>query len=256
MVIATNVTKRVMVQSHKLNISDELNIQKKNLELLNILESRCEGLENLLCKNVINIISKKIDTIEKKFEDENNIRKEFLPGIKKEKVKKDKVTGNSAQNNNINSIEDSFTGTVAFPNPDTADIINKKIEENYRLLDELERTNRPIFSKTTDLNKMYIEDKLKEMDDRLSDLFSVNNLKNVEAYKKKDINEFSRDISFHHNTDNYQESPSHTAPSQGFSMTYETGDNELKKKKEELYSKLNDTEKRIKNIAGRILKNF
>jgi hypothetical protein len=249
-----------MDNNTKMNIINELNIQKKNLELLNLLETRCEGLENLLCKNVINIISKKIDSIEKRFSYEYGSRVEKGQEIKIQEtanIVDDKI---SVLNNNINLIEKGFKNIASNPDSNTTDIISKKIEENYKLLDELERTNAPIFSKTTDFNnRMYIEDKLKEMDDKLGVLFSVNNPKAIEYRKKEDSNDFSRDISFNKDEQIDNDAPTDFIKKANIINPADekiNRENEIKKKKEELYNKLNETEKKIKNIAGRILKNF
>lgn len=249
-----------MDQDKKMNILNELNTQKKNLELLNLLETRCEGLENLLCKNVINIISKKIDSIEKVFSGEELPYTDTNNGTNKTEKKNIADDKLSALNKNINLIEKGFDIIAKNPDSETTDIISKKIEENYRLLDELERTNRPIFSKTTELgNRMYIEDKLKEMDDKLGILFSPANVKNAELRNSINNNDYSRNISFNKSikSDNPTSSKLKT-PSNEFNPADEKIyiENELKRKKEELYNKLNNTEKNIKKIAGRILKNF
>jgi hypothetical protein len=241
----------------KSQFENELYVQKKNLELLNLLETRCEGLENLLCKNVINIISKKIDSIEKRFSGETEIRQTVksisvktpdVPRVEDEKISK--------LNNNIKIIEKSFKDILNTSNSSTSDLINRKIEENYKLLDELERTNRPIFSKSTEINnKMYIEDKLKEMDDKLNVLFTGYNVKQAQSRNFGEAEQILRDASVNKKENGFHESPNKIAVQDRISEK-QRRELENEKRKKELISQLNVTEKRIKEIAGSILKNF
>lgn len=237
---------------------NELIIQKRNLELLNMLESKCKGLENLLCKNVINIISKKIDSMEKRYSNKisnknhniQNLRIPEIPNADRNKITK--------LNNNIKEIENNFNNISTCLT--SGDIINKKIEENYRLLDELEKTNRPIFTQSTEINKrFFIEDKIKEMEDKLSLLFSNNNINS----KSVDNKEYTH--SNFRQTDNETQRTANTIPffnnnfpNNNLKPVSEKIDLEKDKEKKikELYNKLNFTEKKIKNIAGNILKNF
>jgi hypothetical protein len=243
------------------NYESDLMIQMKNLELLNLLESRCEGLENLLCKNVINLINKKINSIERRVSEEaENIHVKNSFQIKQapaQITEEDKI---SKLNDNLDIIESSFKSARTNNNLNFSDIISKKIEENYRLLNELESTNRPIFSKSTEINnKIYIEDKLKEMDDKLNVIFTEYKVKNAQARKNEDLNSarteysgksnkiYAQSLPFERNIAWFTETP---APLK------DKKENENEKKKKELLDKLNTTEKKIKEIAGRILKNF
>jgi hypothetical protein len=240
------------------NIEDELKHQKRNLELLNFLESKCEGLENLLCKNVINIISNKIDLIENRFKNKNVIKRNpqnfALPEKNISNADGEKI---EKLNNNLDIIKNNFDNIYNAPDSNSGEIIRKKIEENYRLLDELERTNRPIFTKTTELsNIMNIEDKLKEMDNKVSSLCSIKNIKNTTGDKEKNnivhtinrIDEIKTNtyIPFYLNP-KFNENPANNKKEKEL---------EIEKKKKELYDKLNFTETKIKKIAGNILKNF
>ena len=241
-------------------MENELNIQKKNLELLNLLEKKCEGLENLLCKNVINTISKKIDTIERNYSPapDNKITNDF----KKEenKVHKDNDEKIHMLNENLDIIENSFKYNLTTKDSEFSDIIRKKVEENYMLLNDLEKTNRPIFTKTTEINNtIFVEDKIKKMDEKLSILFKSDNAK---SYSAKNIDVY---------TNNKTDFESNTRRSYNFEKTNDTVLEKMHKdpanekinaeiereiKKKELYDKLTNTEKRIKEIAGNLLKNF
>jgi hypothetical protein len=262
MIIAKKKLNLISIEMNsKNNIEEELNIQKRNLELLNFLETRCEGLENLLCKNVINVISKKIDSIEKRFSNEQNNRngnlqiltipKKEIPNIDGEKIAK--------LNNNLEIIKDSFKNIFTVPDSKSSEIIGKKIEENYKLLDELEKTNRPIFTKTTEIsNRMYVEDKIKEMDNKLNVLFSSRNVKshdNNESGNFYSIRQNEKEIKRNSNT--FSPMTINFAKNM-LSPVSENNNIEMEKerKKKELYNKLNTTEKKIKEIAGNILKNF
>lgn len=242
------------------NIEDELNYQKRNLELLNYLESKCEGLENLLCKNVMNIISKKIDSIENKFNKENSKRRDNLksfPSHAKETSNADKEKIEKL-NNNLDIIKNNFENIFTTPDSKSSEIIGKKIEENYKLLDELERTNRPIFTKSTEINnRFFIEDKIKEMDSKVSVLCSTKNPKNItESINKDNINRTRlNDIEAKLNTYTPFYLSTNFAENR-LSPISKKNDEEIERKKKELYSKLNFTEKKIKEIAGNILKNF
>ena len=101
---------------------------------------------------------------------------------------------------------------------------------------------------------MYIEDKLKEMDDKLSDLFSISHSKHAESNSPERNNTFARDIIFNSNRyDKHSAQVENKPPAENDKRNKEY---DIRHKKEELYNKLNDTEKKIKSIAGRILKNF
>jgi hypothetical protein len=263
MIIAKKIINLIsMEMNSKNNIEEELNIQKRNLELLNFLETRCEGLENLLCKNVINVISKKIDTIEKRFSNEQNNRNSSLqsPAISKKEIPNIEGEKIAKLNNNLEIIKNSFKNIFTAPDSKSSEIIGKKIEENYKLLDELEKTNRPIFTKTTEIsNRMYVEDKIKEMDNKLSELFSTSNVK-----KSPENNESENFYSIRQNDkeikrNSYTSSPMNINFAKDTLPPISENNNiemERERKKKELYNKLNSTEKRIKEIAGNILKNF
>jgi hypothetical protein len=246
----------------KMKIENELNIQKRNLELLNMLESKCEGLENLLCKNLINRISKKIDSIEKKISNEINnenykIQDIRIQGKETLNTEDEKI---AELNNNLKVIQNNFSDILTNSNFKSSEIISKKIEENYKLLDELEKTNRPIFSQTTEINKrFFIEDKIKEMDNKLSLLFSSNNNRNKpvngKEYHYQNIRQ--NDVKIQ------RTAYTTTLTNDSFirnNLNPASEKIDLEKEKEQrikdLYNKLNQTERNIKDIAGNILKNF
>jgi hypothetical protein len=220
---------------------NELNAKGKKPDFLNLLEKKCEGLENLLYKNYINNISKKIDSIEQ------NISEKLEYKNKMAKLDSDKQNQQmedvriSRLNQNLNVIENSFNNNLNSPDVNSSEIIRKKIEENYMLLDELEKTNRPIFTKSTEINnQIFIEDKIKEMDDKLSTLFRSENAKLYSARN------FDTTTKISNNKDEEIKERNTTINKQ----------NEREKKIQELYAKLGITEKRIKDIAGNLLKNF
>jgi hypothetical protein len=222
----------------------ENNNSRKIPDFIRHLESQCRGLENFVCRNAIGMISKKIDIMEKKL-DEDNRKKELR---RKENNKSDMETLRiEALNKNFDAIESGFSKDAVLPGISPDDVIFRKIEENYKLLDELERSNRPIFSiKNENMNKVYIEDKIHEMDSRLGTLFSSYRKKCKSAGIKSDFeihresNEFIRDISRLNENDNNIE---------GFDKAKQV-------RLKELHDKLATTEKKIKEIAGTILKNF
>jgi hypothetical protein len=244
----------------KSQMENELKNQKKNLELLNLLEKKCEGLENLLCKNVINTISKKIETIERNYSPvpDNKIANDF----KKEenKIHKDNDDKINMLNENLDIIENSFKYNLTTKDSEFSETIRKKVEENYMLLNELENTNRPIFTKSTEINNtIFIEDKIKEMDNKLSILFKSDNAKsysarNIDVYTNHTNvynNEPRRTVSYKKLNDNDQGKNEKDPTNEKMNV-----EKEKENKKRELYDKLINTEKRIKEIAGNLLKNF
>ena len=136
--------------------------------------------------------------------------------------------------------------------------IAEKIEENYKLLDNLEKSNRPIFSIKTERNeKVFVEDKIREMDSRLGTLFTAyrERCKSVGINSDSDIhqthNEFKRDLD-----DVLNDNSAASVP-----MNIETDEktrqkNEKEERLKELHNMLLNTDKKIKKIAGTILKNF
>lgn len=244
----------------KSRLRNELNVQKKNLELLNLLERKCEGLENLLCKNVINTISKKIETIEKNFPAESDNKISNDDKTNENVVYKNADDNIIMLNENLEIIENSFKYNLSSKDSQFSDTIRKKVEENYMLLNELEKSNRPIFTKSTEIhNTIYVENKIKEMDDKLSVLFKSDNAKsysarNIEIYTNHSNNFTGKSpdtIKFENlNEIDYRKNEKDPA-NEKVNVEHER---EIKKK--ELYDKLNSTEKRIKEIAGNLLKNF
>jgi len=97
------------------------------------------------------------------------------------------------------------------------------------------------------------------MDDKLNVIFTEYKVKNAQARKNEDLNSarteysgksnkiYAQSLPFERNIAWFTETP---APLK------DKKENENEKKKKELLDKLNTTEKKIKEIAGRILKNF
>ncbi|MCX6164106.1 MAG: hypothetical protein NTU73_04480 [Ignavibacteriae bacterium] len=244
----------------KSQMENELNIQKKNLELLNLLEKKCEGLENLLCKNVINTISKKIETIERDFpaEPDNKTTNDYQN--KGKIIRKNADDNITMLNENLDIIENSFKYNLTSKDSQFSDTIRKKVEENYMLLNELEKTNRPIFTKTTEINNtIFVENKIKEMDDKLSVLFKSDNAKsysarNIDVYTNHSnnyTNKSPRTVNYEKVNDTDYGKKENDPANEKINVEKER---EIRKK--ELYGKLITTEKRIKEIAGNLLKNF
>lgn len=217
-------------------LHEESNDRKK-YKFINSLEKECDGLESILCNNVMDTISKKIDAIEqdfsKRIENKENVQINENSGD--EKV--------SRLNKNISVIERSFSNHLNSPDSNFSEIIRKKIEENYMLLDELEKSSIPIFAKFNGIdNKNTVENKIKAMDDKLTTLFSSDNAKMYSArnlYFNSNIIENEPDV-IEEKTNNNQTSKQY----------------ERDKKIKELYDKLVITEKKIKKIAGNLLENF
>ncbi|MBI5402326.1 MAG: hypothetical protein HY959_02915 [Ignavibacteriae bacterium] len=217
---------------------------KRSIEYLNELESQCKGLEKRICMNAISVISKKIDLMEEKFKEE--LKKKDIK--KTEDIKRNSEAKNlESLNRNLTVLENSFKNHLNSPDISTNDLISRKIEENYKLLDDLEKSQKPIFSIKPDIqNKAMIEDKIKEMDNKLGDIFSAYREKNKTA-----INYYSPV-----QADNIPTARNN----EEFSIRPESEEETRERKKQdrlkELLEKLNSTEKRIKEIAGTILKNF
>lgn len=241
-------------------MESELNNQKKKQEILNLLEKKCEGLENMLCKNVLNTISKKIESIEKNFSTELINETPIDNQNEDNKILNEENEEISMISENLNIIQNSFNSNLTSCDSKFSDIINRKIEENYMLLNELEKSNRPIFTKTTEINNtMFVEDKIKEMDDKLSELFKSENAKNYSA-RNIDVytnskSDFTINIRGSYNFEKTNDTILEKKPKDPANekVNAEIG-REIKKK--ELYDKLTNTEKRIKEIAGSLLKNF
>lgn len=165
----------------------------------------------------------------------------------------------SKLDNNINLIKKSFNFSIS-PDINSSEIIRKKIEENYMLLNELEKTNKPIFSKTTESkNAIYVEDKINEMNNKLGTIFKSDNAK---RYKEENIYyntiRFTENIQKSHNNTKDNNIKSRKISTEIKEKTTNTNDiiNIREKKIKELYSRLDMVEERIKEIAGNILKNF
>jgi len=218
-------------------------------DFINRLEIECRGLEKLFCRNAIGNITNKIDSIEKKLNmdfKKKNFDKNVNSKLETEQKRLDDLS------RNIDVLKTGFDSRSSSSGISSSDLIFKTIEENYKLLDELERTNRPIFSiKTEANNKVYVEDKIREMDSRLGTLFTAyrERCKSAGITSDSDIhqkyNEFSRDLS-------KLNSDSQESNSNPVTKTENTKEIRLK----ELHEKLVDTENKIKKLAGTILKNF
>jgi hypothetical protein len=244
----------------KPQLQNELNFQKKNRELLNHLEKKCEGLENFLCKNVINTISRKIDSIE------NDYNSKLENKIEKSNKENDEIRNNDERNKilmlneNLNYIENSFKINETSNDSHYSDTIREKIEENYKLLNELENTNRPIFTKSTEINNnIFVEDKIKEMDNKLSVLFKRNNEK---INTHRNINTFTSSVTGYDfesrtsDTINKINNDKLIKDEKEYENNRKNEKIEKEIRKKELYNRLISTEKRIKEIAGTLLKNF
>ncbi len=235
-----------------------MDTRNKNHEILNIIERKCVGLETLLCNNVINKISRKIDMIERSCDDTIRANHKASSDDIKNKIKTENEI--SLINENINAIENSFKNNPSTKDSPYSDTIRKKIEENYMLLNELEKSNRPIFTISIDAgNRMKVEDKIKEMENKLNILFKSDNGKShtirstgLYMYKNTDYRYDSGKGSSYGKTDT--DNPIKADK-------YPEGINEAKRvdkdaRKKELYERLSNTEKRIKEIARSLLSDF
>lgn len=237
---------------------EEMDTRNKNHEILNIIERKCEGLEALLCNNVINKISRKIDMIERNCDDTIIASHKASSNDRKSKIKtKNEI---SLINENINAIENSFKNNPSTKDSPYSDTIRKKIEENYMLLNELEKSNRPIFTSSIDAgNRMIIEDKIKEMENKLDILFKSDNSKShtirstgLYTYKATDYRYDSVKGSSYGKADTDNLTKEDTYPEDGNTVTKTDKD----ARKKELYERLGNTEKRIKEIARSLLNDF
>jgi hypothetical protein len=237
-----------------MRFENELNESGKKTDNFNHLQSVSRDAEKLLFKNVINIISKKIDIIELKLK-EDLIKKEIM---KYETAKKEysviipeEING-TGERNKIGLPKNLFA-----PDTSTNKMIADKIEENYLLLDKLEKSNRPIFSIKTERNeKVFVEDKIREMDSRLGTLFTAyrERCKSIGINSDSDIhqtqNEFKRDL------DDVINNNTSISPADGETEEKLRKKNEKEERLKELHNMLLNTDKKIKKIAGTILKNF
>lgn len=227
-------------------------------EILNYIEKKCDSLENMLCKNMINKISKNVDSMEKNINYEYVKRSpEIMKYIETKSIEEENSKINKI-NQNFSIIENNFKHNLSIPDSNSSEIISKKIEENYMLLSELEKSKRPIFLKATDLsNSISIEEKLKEMDNKLGILFRSENAKN---YSQRNIIENA--IQFEESNYRHGDLVNYTFKEDIAEVKEETeiekdSPQTLKEKKiKELYEKLDKTDKKIKEIAGNLLKNF
>lgn len=218
---------------------------KRSIEYLNELESQCKGLENRICMNAITVISKKIDLMEEKFKEE--LKKKEIKYTEEVK-RKDDTDKLKALNQNLSVLENSFKNHLNSPDISTNDLISRKIEENYKLLNDLEKSQKPIFSLKPEIqDKGIIEDKILEMDNKLGSIFSAYREKNKTGtyYLSSERNEVAN------NSPRLDEDV----------IIKKESEEEINKRKKqerlkELLEKLNSTEKKIKKIAGTILKNF
>lgn len=235
-----------------------MDTRNKNHEILNVIEKKCEGLEALLCNNVINTISRKIDIIERNFDDTIRTSRKSSGVDRKNKIEtKNEI---SLINENINAIENSFKNNPSTKDSPYSDTIRKKMEENYMLLNELEKSNRPIFTVSIDTGeRIKVEGKIKEMENKLNTLFKSDNAKShtirstgLYTYKATDYRYDSGKGSFYGktNTDNLIKEGKHA---EGINETAKV-DKDARKK--ELYERLSYTEKRIKEIARSLLSDF
>lgn len=233
-----------------MRFENNLNKRERSLEYLNRLECKCKGIENMLYKNVISDISKKIDNIEKKFADE-------LKNKELAKINNSKNKTIEPLNMSIDEIEFDLGKSLISQDVSTSELISKKIEENYKLLDELEKSNKPIFSiRPESHNRVFVEDKIKEMDDKLGTLFT--------AYREKNRNNEFSDTTYTWQYENEVDGESiygYTTNSTEAPVINPLTDKQKREKEKEellkeLHTKLTSTEKKIKEIAGTILKNF
>ena len=233
-----------------MRFENNLNKRERSLEYLNRLESKYKGIENMLYKNVISDISKKIDNIEKKFADE-------LKNKELKKINSSKTKSIESLNMNIDEIEFDLGKSLISQDVSTSELISKKIEENYKLLDELEKSNKPIFSIRPESHyRVFVEDKIKEMDDKLGTLFT--------AYREKNKNNEFSDTTYTWQYENdingesiYGYSTNSTeTPAINTLTEKQKREKEKEELLKELHNKLTSTEKKIKEIAGTILKNF
>jgi hypothetical protein len=224
--------------------SEKNHNSRKIPDFISHLESQCKGLENYFCSNAIGMISKKIDFMEKKLDEEIKKKEKRTDDKRKLKIETERI---EALSNNFDAIKTGFGKNPLSPDISSSELIFQKIEENYKLLDELESSNRPIFSlKTENNNKVYVEDKIREMDSRLGTLFTAYRERcksagiTSDSKIHEDHNDFIRDISSFNDDNN----------------SNKKFDKEKEERLKELHEKLTSTEKKIKEIAGTILKNF
>lgn len=222
--------------NNNLNFRNESNQKGKNIDFLKLLENKCDGLENMLCKNYIDTISKKLKFIENNISYELDSKIINEPQEQNQEIIEDNI---QKLNNNFNFIERNYYDHLNSPDTNSSEIIRNKLEENYMLLEELEKNNRPIFSKShVNDNSIFVENKIKAMDNKLSTLFRSDNAK---LYSERNIKNNS-------NPDKFKiidENDINTIRK-----------NEREEKLKELYEKLNETERKIKNIAGNLLHNL
>lgn len=237
-----------------MRFENELNESGKKTDNFNHLHSINRDAEKLLFKNVINIISKKIDIIEQKLK-EDQFKKEIM---KYETAKKEYIVINPEELNcNGEKDEIGLPKNLFAPDTSTNKMIADKIEENYLLLDKLEKSNRPIFSIKTERNeKVFVEDKIREMDSRLGTLFTAyrERCKSIGINSDSDIhqtqNEFKRDL------DEVLNNNTSISPADSEAEEKLRKKTEKEERLKELHNMLLNTDKKIKKIAGTILKNF
>lgn len=159
-------------------------------------------------------------------------------------------------NENINAIENSFKNNPTTKDSPYSDTIRKKIEENYMLLNELEKSNRPIFTTSIDAgDRMKVEDKIKEMENKLNILFKSDNaishtIRNTGLYTYK-----ATDYRYDRGKgESYGRADKDNPIKEDKHQEATKTDKDARKK--ELYERLSHTEKRIKEIARSLLNDF
>jgi|GEM_PF-6079552 hypothetical protein len=220
----------------------------KNFERMNTLDEKCNNLESIYLSKIINRINEKISILEENLKDSFDL-KTNNNSYDEDRIKKIE--------NALNSLEKEFDAlemnTTNDLNYNIADKINKKIEENYKILGDIEKlTNNKFINKINyqfmeniesnstseefssanfEKNENWIEDDWNKIADKKEPLNAVNF---TESFKQEIIKDKLQEIDDRIRLITTKEKP---GTSQG-----------LENRKDGLLKKLILTEKRIEEL--------
>ena len=242
----------------KLNNDNLYNFQSlnknilKNFDRLNYLNEKCSSLESFYLSKIITRINEKITYLEESLD-------ESIDCSNTEENDIDKIKNIEFLLQDLEKEFDSFEETTGILNLNISEKINRKIEENYKILSEIEIfTNNKIFNK---INNEAMEN-LKSAS--LNDGFETTTAEMNENWLEKDCNNFvynQEEISAVNYTENFKQMTLRNKlleiENRVKKITAKDKDNDTPdydKRKSELLRKLILTEKKITELRTNLIK--